>query len=48
VASEVPAWTNQSVTLLEEAERQLKTRGPMGKARQSYAPSRSEDEEPIT
>ena len=33
VASEVPAWTKQSMTLLEEAERHLETRGLTAEAR---------------
>jgi len=48
VASEVPAWTKQSVTLLEEAERQLEIRGATAEARQSDAATRSADEEAIT
>jgi len=45
VASEVPIWTEQSVALLAEAERQLETRGPTVEARQSDAATRTEDEE---
>jgi diguanylate cyclase (GGDEF)-like protein len=48
VASEVPAWTKKSVTLLEEAERQLDIRAPAAGRSQSVTAAQTDDEEVIT